>query len=149
MLSLQHGGFIMDSVNRALEDFEKQRERLRSAFAAVGDLRPGSLVERHHKCGKPGCHCARKDSPGHGPNWVLTRAVAGKTVTRGIPGGAAVQQAREQIEEYHRFRTLVQEFIDVSEKLCHIRIQVSRAASKEAAEKGGSKRSSKPRSPKR
>ena len=139
----------MYPVNRESEDFEKQRDRLRSALAAVGDLRPGSLVERRHKCGKPGCHCARKDSPGHGPSWVLTRAVGGKTVTRGIPAGVAVQQAREQIEEYRRFRTLVQEFIDVSEKLCNTRIQVSRAASKEAAEKGGSKRSSKPRSPKR
>ena len=139
----------MYPVNRELEDVEKQRDRLRSALATVGDLRPGSLVERRHKCGKPGCHCARKDSPEHGPSWVLTRAVAGKTVTRGIPGGAAVRQSREQIEEYRRFRTLVQQFIDVSEKLCDARIQMSRAASKEAAEKGGSKRRSKSRSPKR
>ena len=85
----------------------------------------------------------------HGPSWMVTRAVAGKTVTRGIPGGAAVQQAREQIEEYRRFRALVQEFIDVSEKLCDARIQISRAASKEAAEKGGSNRRSTSRSPKR
>jgi len=139
----------MCPVKPGFEDFEKQRDRLRAALAAVGDLRPGSLVERRHKCGKPGCHCARRDSPGHGPNWVLTRAVAGRTVTRGIPGGAAVQHTREQIEEYRRFRALVQQFIDVSEKLCDARIQMSRAASKEAAEKGGSKRRSRPRSPKR
>lgn len=139
----------MCAVSQGPEDFEKQRDRLRAALAAIRDLRPGSLVERHHRCGKPGCHCAREDSPGHGPSWVVTRAVAGKTVTRGIPGGAAVQQAREQIEEYRRFRTLVQQFIDVSEKLCDARMQVSRAASKEAAEKGGSKRRSKPTLPKR
>ena len=136
-------------VSSGLEELEKQRERLRAALASVGDLRRGSLIERHHKCGKPGCHCARKDSPGHGPTWVLTRAVAGRTVTRGIPGGDPVQRAREQIEEYRRFRALVQQFIDVSEKLCDARIQISRAASKEAAQKGGSKRRSKPRLPKR
>lgn len=139
----------MRPMSSGLEDLKKQRERLRAALAAIGDLRPGSLVERHHRCGKPGCHCARRDSPGHGPSWVLTRAVAGKTVTRGIPGGTAVQQTREQIEEYRRFRTLVQQFIDVSEKLCDTRTQIFRAASKEAAEKGGSKQRSRRRSPKR
>ena len=139
----------MCPVSPGLDDLEKQRERLRAALAAIGELRPGSLVERHHKCGKPGCHCARKDSSGHGPSWVLTRAVAGKTVTRGIPGGAAVQRTRGQIEEYRRFRALVQQFIDVNEKLCDARTQISRAASLEAAEKGGSKQRSRRRSPKR
>jgi hypothetical protein len=129
----------MNPMNPAPSELEQHRDRLRDALVSVGDFRPGSLVQRHHKCGKPTCHCARKDSVGHGPSWALTRAVKGKTVTKGIPAGSAVNQTREQIEEYRRFRTLIQQFIEVSEKLCDARIQLGRAASKGAAEKGGSK----------
>jgi hypothetical protein len=128
------------------ERLEQERDRLRASLVSVGDLRPGSLVQRQHRCGKPGCHCARKDSPGHGPSWVLTRAVAGKTVTRGIPAGAAVQQTRQQVEEYHRFRSLVQQFIEVNEKLCDARLRQARTASMAGAEKGGSGRRSGKRS---
>lgn len=139
----------MPHMNFTPTELQQQRDRLREALACVGNLRPGSLVQRHHRCGKPTCHCARKDSPGHGPSWALTRAVNGKTVTKGIPAGSAVQQTREQIAEYRRFRSLIREFIEVSEKLCDARIQLSRAASTEAAEKRGSKRASKRRSSRR
>jgi len=135
----------MHPVNTVPEDLEHEHIRLRAALASVGELRPGSLVQRQHRCGKPSCHCARRDSPGHGPSWALTRAVEGKTVTRGIPAGPAVQRTREQIEEYRRFRALVHQFIEVSEKLCDARLRLSRAASKEGAEKGGSGRRSRRR----
>ena len=55
-------------------------------------MRPGSLVARFRKCGKSFCHCSKKGSKGHGPSYSLTRPVAGKTVTRIIPTGPAVQQ---------------------------------------------------------
>src|SRR5437867_7065453 len=100
----------MHPMSQTPSELEQHRERLRDALASVGDLRPGSLVQRRHKCGKPTCHCAQKDSAGHGPSWVLTRAVGGKTVTKGIPVGSAMHQTREQIEEYRRFRALVQQF---------------------------------------
>ena len=136
----------MNPVNSVPEDLEQERNRVRAALASVGELRPGSLVQRQHRCGKPGCHCARRDSPGHGPSWALTRAVQGKTVTRGIPAGPAVQRTRQQIGEYRRFRALVHQFIEVNEKLCDARLRLSRAASQEGAEKGGFKKRSRRRS---
>ena len=36
-------------VNAMIEDLERQRDRLRSQFAELGDLRPGSLVARYRK----------------------------------------------------------------------------------------------------
>ena len=139
----------MRPMNPVPEDLEQERLRLRAALTSVGDLRPGSLVQRQHRCGKPSCHCARRDSPGHGPSWALTRGVEGKTVSRGIPVGPAVQRTREQIEEYRRFRALVHQFIEVSEKLCDARLRLAHTASKEGAEKGGSRRRSRGRSSKR
>ena len=99
-----------------------KREQLKARLAEIGDMRPGSLVERFRKCGKPTCHCAEKDAPGHGPCYSLTHAVAGKTVTRIIPKGAVVERTRQQIAEYQRFRHLVQELIALSEQICEAQI---------------------------
>jgi len=38
----------------------------------------------------------------------VTHAIAGKTITHIIPAGPAVDRSREQLDEYHRFRELVQ-----------------------------------------
>ena len=95
-----------------------QRDQLFSQLTNIGEMRPGSLVARFRKCGKPSCHCAKKDDQGHGPSYSLTRPVAGKTVTRIIPAGPAVQRTRQQLHQYHRFRQLVQQLVAVSEQIC-------------------------------
>ena len=105
-----------------LEVLQVKREQLKARLAEIGDMRPGSLVERFRKCGKPTCHCAEKDAPGHGPCYSLTHAVAGKTVTRIIPKGGAVERTRQQIAEYQHFRHLVQELITLSEQICEAQI---------------------------
>jgi len=101
-----------------LTALQLQRDQLKSQLSQIGEMRPGSLVARFRKCGKPSCHCAKKGSQGHGPSYSLTRPVAGKTVTRIIPAGPAVEQTRQQLEEYHRFRQMVQQLLNVSEQIC-------------------------------
>jgi hypothetical protein len=106
-----------------LEALLLQREQLKSELTHVGDLRPGSLVSRFRKCGKPSCHCAKKGEKGHGPSYSLTHSVGGKTVTRIIPTGEAVERTRQQLEEYHRFRNFVQKFVSVSEQICDLQLR--------------------------
>src|ERR1035437_6919896 len=103
-----------------LSELEAQRERLKLQLSGLGDLRPGSLVERYRKCGKPNCHCAQPGEPGHGPSWSLTHDVKGKTATRIIPE-ALVPQTREQIAEYRRLRHLTSDLVEVKEKICEAR----------------------------
>jgi hypothetical protein len=135
----------MPSSTERVELVRKQRDELKARIAEVGDLRPGSLVERYRRCGKAGCHCAGKGEAGHGPSWSLTRELGGKTVTRVIPAGA-VTQTREQIAEYRRFRALVRELVETSEQLCDAKLEAGEAASDEAAKKGASRRPSRPKS---
>lgn len=106
------------STPSGLTALKLQRDQLKSQLSQVGEMRPGSLVARFRKCGKPSCHCAKKGSKGHGPSYSLTRPVAGKTVTRIIPAGPAVEQTRQQLQEYHRFRQLVQQLLSVSDQIC-------------------------------
>lgn len=130
----------LDTVQR----LEQRRAELKGKLGEVGDLRPGSLVERYRRCGKAGCHCAGAGADGHGPSWSLTREVGGKTITRIIPVDA-VARTRAQIEEYQRFRGVVRALVETSEQLCDAKLAAPAAASDEAAKKGGSVRRSKRR----
>jgi len=106
----------------SLAELEAQRERLKLQLSGLGDLRPGSLVERFRKCGKPNCHCARPGEPGHGPSWSLTHDVKGKTATKIIPK-AFVPHTREHIAEYQRLRHITSELVTVNEQICEARIE--------------------------
>jgi hypothetical protein len=138
----------MPSPTERVEQLRRQRDELKARMAEVGDLRPGSLVERYRRCGKAGCHCAGKRAAGHGPSWSLTREVGGKTVTRVIPAGA-VAQTREQIAEHRGFRALVRDLVETNEQLCDAKLKAGEATSGEVAKKGGSKKPSPRKSPPR
>lgn len=129
----------MPNPAERVEQLRRQRDELKARLAEVGDLRPGSLVERYRRCGKAGCHCAGKGAEGHGPSWSLTREVGGKTITHVIPA-RAVAQTREQIAEHRRFRALVREVVETSERLCDAKLEAGAAIADEASQKGGSKK---------
>ena len=128
MLSSAHDGSL-----------EARRDALRRALATVGDFRQGSLTPRYIKCGKANCHCAHEGAQGHGPYWSLTREVNGKTRTRTVPR-TALERVREQIAEYHRFRSLVRDMVEVNCQLCDAQIDEDRQAGQ------GRKKTSPPRS---
>jgi hypothetical protein len=130
----------MPPARLSFDVIEQRRVALRAELAQVGAMRPGSLVGRYRRCGKPQCHCARPGEVGHGPSWSLTHAVAGKTVTRVIPP-EAVDTTQGQIAEYRRFRGLVRALVTASAQACEAALARSTAA-EEAAEKGGSGRRS-------
>lgn len=107
-----------------LESLQRIRDQLRTKLAQVGDMQPGSLVRRHRKCGKPTCRCARKDDPGH-EDWIITRAAGKKTVTRSIPK-SALEETRQQIAEYRRFRELVKQFTEINSSICEAKLKARR-----------------------
>jgi len=135
----------MASLLKSLAEMERKREKVRAALAAVGDMRPGALVGRYRRCGKAACHCAQPGDRGHGPSWSLTRVVGGKTRTKIIPP-AAVERTQHQIAEHRRFRELARDLVELSERICEARLASADATSDEVAKKGGSKKSSTPKS---
>jgi hypothetical protein len=125
----------------SLQALRDRRDQLAASLARVDDLRPGFLTARFRKCGKPNCHCAQEDSPGHGPSYSLTHRVGGKTVTQVIPQGPAVERAKAHIAEYRRFRNLVRELIVVSEQICSAQVRDSEAVPTSGAKKTPLRRS--------
>ncbi len=59
---------------QALSELERQRSLWAVQLSRLGDLRPRSVAGIVRRCGKPTCHCAQPDDPGHGPLYgLLTR----------------------------------------------------------------------------
>ena len=100
---------------------ESRRAELLRALADLKDMRPGSVVGAVFRCGKPTCHCARPEDPGHGPNLRLTYKWHGKTVTEALPTPAAVRKAEREIAEFRDYQRLGRELVEVNEKICRLR----------------------------
>ena len=108
-------------MSNDLATLETQRSQLLEEFRGLGDLRPGSITAVTRRCGKPSCHCAKRNDPGHDPQFRLTRRVAGKTVTETFPNPSALRKAQQEVGEFHRFQRLSQDLVTLNEKICRLR----------------------------
>lgn len=105
----------------SLSELETRRDAIQRQILHLGDMRAGSITTTGGRCGNPRCHCRQKDDPGHGPFYRLTRKVDGKTVTETFSTPAGLRKAQNEIAEYHRFRELSRDLLEVNEKICHTR----------------------------
>ncbi len=105
----------------SLVDLEGRRAILQWQMAQLGDMRSGSITGTGGRCGNPNCHCHRAGDAGHGPYYRLTRKVEGKTVTETFSSPASLAKAQREVAEYHRFRELGGQLVDVNEQICGLR----------------------------
>ena len=119
----------------SLRELETERSQILRQLTILGDLRPGSICAVPRRCGKPTCHCAKANDPGHDPQIRLTRKVEGKTVAESFPSASAWRKAQAEIDEYHRFQKLSTELIAINEKICRQRPLESASGSWTAEEK--------------
>jgi hypothetical protein len=106
---------------QSLSALENRRAELLRALAKLNDMRPGSIVDAVWRCGKPTCHCAQPEDPGHGPNLRLTYKWHGKTVTQALPTPSAVRKAEQEIAEFRNYQQLSRELVEISEQVCRLR----------------------------
>ncbi len=106
---------------QSLSELQQQRSLFATHLAQLGDLRPGSVTGIVRRCGKPTCHCAQPDDPGHGPTLRLTYKVQGKTISEALPTPASVRKAEREIAEFRKFQDLSRSFLEVNEKICRLR----------------------------
>jgi|SRR5215467_11321110 len=108
-------------MSDSLPALEAKRTAIQQQIGSLGDMRAGSITTTGGRCGNPRCRCRRKDDPGHGPFLRLTRKSRGKTVTETFATPAAQRKAQREVEEYHRFRELSRDLLEVNEKICQLR----------------------------
>ena len=105
----------------SLPELEAQRAKILRQLPTLGDLRLGSICAVPRRCGKPTCHCAQPNDPGHEPQLRLTRKVQGRTVAESFASPAAFRKAKAEIDEYHRFQNLTSQLLALNERICRLR----------------------------
>jgi hypothetical protein len=134
-----------------MADTDNVPASVQEALAALAEPRPmrrGSLSERYMKCNKPGCPCAESPEARHGPYFSVTRGVAGSTQSRLLSNEQA-KVARTQVAAGQQFRRDIEAYWRACEAWADAQLDTTQAASQEAAKKGGSKKPSMRKLPRR
>ncbi|MEO7143932.1 MAG: DUF6788 family protein [Bryobacteraceae bacterium] len=109
------------AMEASLESLETRRKQLHRKLEILGDFRRGTISVNYRKCGKSNCACARKDHPGHGPQYLWNASVGGKTKARNLPLGPELDKAEKEVERYREFERLCQELVEINDKICDLR----------------------------
>src|SRR5258708_34864519 len=84
----------MDSVSPTTGQ-QDRAAGIAAELASLGLALPGTLIERHVRCGRANCRCHADPPVLHGPYWQWTRKTGGKTVTPLVPD--------EQLDDYRQW----------------------------------------------
>ena len=108
-------------MSKDLVSLHNERSRLYRELSQIGDFRRGSISVNYRRCGKPNCACVKPKHPGHGPQYLLTSKVHGKSQAKNIRPGAELHKVEQEVANHKHFRELVARIIEVSERICELR----------------------------
>ena len=109
------------SGSSSLTELEQRRAELYSRLAELGDFRRGSVNATYRRCGKASCACADLAHPGHGPRYLWTRSVEGKTEGRQLRPGPELEKVSAEVASYKEFVAQVNRIVEVNEAICEAR----------------------------
>jgi len=95
---------------------ERAYAKMQEELSRTGFLWVGTVLRQYHVCGKPGCRCRHGGRFRHGPYYVWTRKIQGKTVTRML----SEEEGRlymTWIENRRRLDRTMQRMIAISKKV--------------------------------
>ena len=81
-------------LDSSLQRLEARHRALLAELSDLGLVLRGSIAHRSARCGQPSCRCKADPPRLHGPYYVWTRKVAGKTVTTRLTAGQAARYAQ-------------------------------------------------------
>ena len=97
----------MDSVSPTSRQ-QARAAAIAAELASLGLALPGTLIERHVRCGRVNCRCHADPPALHGPYWQWTRKTGGKTITR-LVADDQLDDYRQWLDNHRRLRALVAE----------------------------------------
>lgn len=98
-----------------MNNVQRAYDKLKRELLALDFVRPGSVVKRYMRCGKPSCRCMGKPPLLHGPYYQWSHKLRGKTVTiRLTPEQAKLCQ--EWVENHRRLKDIVRRMETLSLK---------------------------------
>jgi len=104
-----------------LKVLEGKRKSLYKKLEDIGDFRRGTISVNYRKCGKKNCICANPDHPGHGPQYLWSTTIKGKSYGKNLRLGPELQKYMEEIANYRSFLRLCDEMVQLNERVCDLR----------------------------
>jgi len=108
-------------MNKRLNELETKRRSLHKKLEEIGDFRRGTISVNYRKCGKKNCACAKPGHPGHGPQYLWSTTIKGKSYARNLRLGPELKKYMEDTKNYRRFLKLYDEIVLLNEKICDLR----------------------------
>ena len=100
---------------------------IKTALAALGALRPGTLSAQYNVCGKPGCRCKADPPQKHGPYYQVSFTWQGKSHSEFVRR-EDLAAVRQRLGTYQRLRSLVDAWIAAALELAHLQRHEARAS---------------------
>ena len=105
---------------------EARIARIKTALAALGPLRPGTLSEQYNVCGTAGCRCKADPPQKHGPYYQVSFTWQGQSHSEFVRR-EDVATVRQQVLRYQRLRSLIDAWIAAALELAQWRRHEARA----------------------
>lgn len=106
---------------KKLEKLEIKRDSIHGKLAMLGDFKRGTISVNYRKCGKKNCACAKPGHPGHGPQYLWTTTIKGKSYAKNLKLGPELQKTLSETDNYRVFLELCEELVKTNEKICELR----------------------------
>ena len=106
---------------KKLEKLEIKRDSIHGNLAKLGDFKRGTISVNYRKCGKKNCACAKPGHPGHGPQYLWTTTIKGKSYAKNLKLGPELQKTLAETDNYRVFLELCDKLVKTNEKICELR----------------------------
>ena len=106
---------------KKLEKLEIKRDSIHRKLATLGDFKRGTISVNYRKCGKKNCACAKPGHPGHGPQYLWTTTIKGKSYAKNLKLGPELQKVLAETNNYRVFLELCEELVKTNEQICELR----------------------------
>jgi len=102
------------NTNQSLDRLERQIVRVHKQLCALGPMHPGSVSRQYQVCGNPACQCLHPKKPQkHGPYYKLAYVHRGTPACRFVRADC-VEEVQKRLRVYKTFRTLMDQWIELS-----------------------------------
>lgn len=101
-----------------IKELEIERAALHEDLARIGIFRRGTISMNYRKCGKKNCVCAQPGHKGHGPQYLWSATIEGKSYAKNLKLGPELQKYITETDNYRIFVDLCDKIIKVNQEIC-------------------------------
>lgn len=105
----------MDTKKTKTVSLLNRYQDLKKKLISIGFICQGSISSVYQKCGTSSCRCHKDPDSRHGPYYLWTRKIKGKTVSRFLNAQQA-EECKQWIANHRQMQTIIEEMRKLSKK---------------------------------